>query len=84
MSSPIAQLVEQMTVNHWVASMIATARKPKSRILPLVHDDRSSEEARGSEWKEDQTCWVKIQLADREFTESSDRFYDALQKLSTH
>ena len=60
--------------------MVATARKPKSRILPLVHDDRSSEEARVEWWKEGQTCWVKIQLADREFAESSERFYDALQK----
>ena len=55
--------------------------KRNSTIIPLLHADGSSEDTVVEWWQEDQKCWIRIQLADREFLESADRFLDAIEKL---
>jgi len=54
--------------------------KRNSTIIPLLHADGSSEDTVVEWWQEDQKCWIRIQLADREFLESADRFLDAIGK----
>jgi len=54
--------------------------KRASTIIPLLNADGSSEDTVVEWWQEDQKCWIRIQLADREFLESADRFLDAIEK----
>jgi len=57
--------------------MVATARKPKSKIIPLTHKNGLSEKARVEWWREGNKCKVNIFLDQRESLGVAERFADA-------